>query len=305
MNFLPVLYIADPDDDPADEKVWERVNPSLGQIFTIDKIRQDYQEAKQNPVDFQNFKRFRLNIPIRQLNKWMPMDKWDKCAGKVDLEFLKGRECFGGLDLSSKIDLGVFLLVFPPETENDFWDIIVQFYCPEEGILKRSQVDRVNYDIWEEQGFLTATPGNVIDYAWIEKDIYQAAKDYQFLECGYDPWNATQTATRIMEELNPTNDKNGFQMVEMRQGARTLNEPAKDMLVKIMAGKVRHGGHPILRWCADNLVMRMDANGNVAPDKEKATERIDGIVALIIAWGRAVFNKQEPNPYAERGILTF
>lgn len=297
-RFLPVLYLADPEkDDPADEKLWKRVNPSLGHIFMIDKIRQDYNEAKQNPIDFQNFLRFRLNIPIRQLSKWMPMDAWDKCAGASDPESLKGRKAYGGLDLSSKVDLAAFVLVIPPEDRDGIFDVIWKFYCPEEGILKRSQVDRVNYDIWEKEGFLTATPGNVIDYAFIEKDIFETAEIYQLEEIGYDSWNAQATATRIMEKLNPTNDEKSFQMVEMRQGAKTFNEPAKDLLVKIMMGKVRHGGNPIARWNADNLVMRADANGNIAPDKLKATDKIDGIVALLMAWGRAMFREETVSAY--------
>jgi phage terminase large subunit-like protein len=297
-RLLPVLYLADLEkDDPEDEELWKRVNPSLGQIFTLDKIRQDYNEAKQNPIDFQNFKRFRLNIPIRQLSKWMPMDKWDSCAGPVDLESLKGRKCYGGLDLSSKIDLAAFVLVFPPDDRDGIFDVIWKIYCPEEGIIKRSQVDRVNYDIWQKEGFLIATPGNVIDYAFIEKDIFEAAENYQLGEIGYDSWNAQATATRIMEKLNPANAEHGFQMVEMRQGAKTFNEPAKDLLVKIMTGKVRHGGNPVARWNADNLVMRADANGNVAPDKLKATDKIDGLVALMMAWGRAMFKEEEISVY--------
>ena len=305
-RFLPVLYLADPEtDDPEDEELWKRVNPSLGQIFTMDKIRQDYNEAKQNPIDFQNFKRFRLNIPIRQLSKWMPMEAWDKCRGAVDLESLKGRKCFGGLDLSSKIDLAAFVLVFPPDERDGVFDVICKFYCPEDGIMKRSQTDRVHYDIWQKKGYLTATPGNVIDYAWIEKDILDAAQLYQMAEVGYDSWNATQTANIVMEKLNPTNNESGFQMVEIRQGARSMNEPAKDLLVHIMTEKVRHGGNPILRWNADNLVMRLDPNGNVAPDKEKATEKIDGLVALIMAWGRAMFSEGKISVYETRGVLAF
>lgn len=303
-RFLPVLYLADPEkDDPADEELWKRVNPSIGQIFSLDKIRQDYNEAKQNPVDFQNFCRFRLNIPIRQLSKWMPMDAWDKCAGAVDAESLNGRRCFGGLDLSSKIDLAAFVVLFPPEDPECLWYVLCRFYCPEEGIRKRSMSDRVNYDIWQKQGFLTSTPGNVIDYAWIEKDVYEAAQLYNLREIGFDSWNAQATATRIQEKLNPTNDKNGFQMVEMRQGAKTFNEPMKDCLVHVMTGKIRHGGNPVLRWCADNLVVRKDANGNLAPDKEKATEKIDGMVALFDAWGRAMFGAADQSSvYETHGI---
>jgi phage terminase large subunit-like protein len=305
-RFLPVLYLADPEkDDPADEELWKRVNPSLGQIFTLDKIRQDYNEAKNNPVDFQNFLRFRLNIPVKQLSRWMPMDKWDACDAQPPAKSLLGRSCYGGLDLSSKLDLSAFVLVFPPEEPDGIFEVLWKFYCPEEGILKRSRVDRVPYDIWQKQGFLTATPGNVIDYAFIQKDIFEAAELYKLEQLGFDSWNATETANRIMEKLNPTNYENGFQCVEVRQGPKSFNEPAKSLLVHIMTGKIRHGGNPVARWNADNLVMRSDANGNVAPDKEHATEKIDGMVALIMAWGRAMFKVDTTSVYEERGVHVF
>jgi phage terminase large subunit-like protein len=293
-RFLPVLYIADPEkDDPADEELWKRVNPSLEQIFTLEKIRQDYNEAKQDPVNFQNFCRFRLNIPIRQLSKFMPMDKWDACAGPSDVDSLKVRKCYGGLDLSSKVDLAAFVLVFPPSDRDGIFDVLWKIYCPEEGILKRSQIDRVNYGIWQKEGFLTATPGNVIDYEFIERDVFDAAKAYDLKAIAFDSWNAQATSNRIMEHLNPTNDETAFQMVEMRQGAKSFNEPAKDLLVHVMTGKIRHGGNPVARWCADNLVMRADANDNIAPDKLKATEKIDAMVALMMAWSRAMFREEE------------
>jgi len=291
-RFLPVLYLADPEkDDPADEELWKRVNPSLGQIFTLDKIRQDYEEAKNDPADFQNFLRFRLNIPIKSLSRFIPMDKWDNCNAPIDLESLKGRPCYGGLDLASKNDLAAFVLIFPPVNEGDPYDCLAHFYCPEEGILKRARVDKVPYDIWSKQGFITATPGNVVDYDWIKKDIFEAAKLYDLREIGFDSWNAQATATDIMNELNPSGYDGGFQMVECRQGPKTFNEPMKDLLVKLMSGQIRHGGHPVLRWNADNLVARKDANGNFAPDKEKAVDKIDGMVAMFMSWGRAMFTK--------------
>jgi phage terminase large subunit-like protein len=295
-RFLPVLYLADPErDDPEDEELWKRVNPSIGQIFTLDKIRQDYEEAKNDPADFQNFLRFRLNIPIKSLSRWMPMEKWDACDGVVDLDALKGRPCYGGLDLASKIDLAAFVLVFPA-VNGGHWDVVAHFYCPEDGILKRSRVDKVPYDQWARRGFITATPGNVIDYDWIKKDIYEAKNDYDLREIGFDSWNAQATATDIMNELNPQGG-DGFQMVECRQGPITFNEPMKDLLVKVMGGLIRHGGNPVLRWNADNLVIRKDANGNMAPDKEKATDKIDGLVALVMAWSRAMFSITEASVY--------
>lgn len=292
-RFLPVLYVADPEkDNPEDEKLWIKVNPSIGHIFTLDKIREEFKEVKNDPIAYQNFLRYRLNFPIRSLKKWMPLQKWDKCAGIVDEESLIGRRCYGGLDLSLKLDMTAFIMVFEPD-DDGMIDIVCKFYCPEGGIMKRSQVDRVSYDIWQQQGFLTATPGETVDYAFIEKDIVELAKKYDIQQIGFDPWKATSTYNHIMTEFNPMNDPNGFQMVEIRQGAKSMHEPAQDLLVNVMNGKIRHGGNPILRWNMDNMVMRSDANENLTPDKGKAIERIDGGVALIMAWGRMIFAKED------------
>jgi phage terminase large subunit-like protein len=292
-RFLPVLYIADPEtDNPEDEKLWVRVNPSIGHIFTLDKIREEFEEVKNDPIAYQNFLRFRLNLPIRQLSKWMRMDKWDACDGTVDMDSLSGRRCYGGLDLSLKLDMTAFIMVFEPG-EDGIYDILCKFYCPEEGITKRSQVDRVPYGIWQQQGYLTATPGETVDYTFIEKDMIDLIKKYDILQIGFDPWKATSTYNRIMAEFNPTNDPSGFQMVEVRQGAKSMHEPAQDLLVNVMNNKIRHGGNPILRWNLDNFVMRKDSNENLSPDKSKSVERIDGGVALIMAWGRMLFASEE------------
>ncbi len=286
-RFLPVLYLADPETDrDDDEELWKRVNPSLGQIFTLDKIRQDYQEARQNPIDLQNFRRFRLNIPIKSLSKWMPMDAWDKCNGSIDMEALKGKICYGGLDMSTKIDLSGFVLVFPPQDGlGNKYTVLCRCYCPEDTIIQRSRQDNVHYEIWQQEGFLCATPGNVIDEEFIEKDIVEASELYALQEVGFDPWGATAIANKLF-------NTHGIKMVEVRQGAKSMSEPAKDILVKVKSGLIVHGGHPVLRWCADNLVMVQDANENVRPDKEHATERIDLMVALINSWNR-ITNREE------------
>jgi phage terminase large subunit-like protein len=295
-RFLPVLYLANPEKDkPDDEELWKRVNPSLGQIFTLDKIRQDYTEARNNPIDLANFMRFRLNIPIKQQSRWLPMGDWDKCGGIIDEGMLKGRICYGGLDLSNRQDLTAFVLVFPPLDGLEQWIIKPYFYCPDDTIIERSRSDRVPYHIWQQQGFITGTPGNVIDYQFIEKDILQASEDYQLIELGYDPWGATELATRLMNEYS-------IQMVEVRQGSKTMSEPAKDLLAKVLNHNINHSNHPVLRWNADNLVMVSDANENIRPAKDKATDRIDGMVALINAWTRAIF-AEETSVYNERGVL--
>ena len=293
--FLPVLYIADPEkDDPADEELWRRVNPSMGRIFSLEKIRADYETAKENPIDFSDFLRFRLNIPVKQIGRWMPMDRWDACAGHFDPAALRNRTCCGGLDLSTTQDLTAFVLVFPPASDDDRWIVLPKFYVPEDTILKRSRSDRVHYDVWAKNGYLTATPGEVVDYEFVKRDILAASEEYHLWEIGFDPWNATQIATDLLNNY-------GIRMVECRQGAKTLSEPAKDLLKKVLAGKVAHAGHPVLRWCADNLVMVKDSNENIRPAKDKATDRIDGIVATINAWSRAVF-VEEQSRYDTEGI---
>jgi len=234
-DFLPVLYLADPEkDDPEDKKLWQRVNPAIGHIFDMKKIERDFTQAKQDPVDFQNFLRFRLNIPIKSMTRWMPMDAWDKCAGVIDADSLAGRACYGGLDLSTKLDLTAFVLVFPPLAEDEPYTVLVKFYVPEDTVKERSRTDKVHYDIWVEQGFITATPGDVIDYDFIYKDVVKAADDYELEEIGFDPWNATAIATQLYNEENIT-------MVEMRQGTKTLSEPAKDLLVNVKQGTINHG----------------------------------------------------------------
>jgi phage terminase large subunit-like protein len=197
------------------------------------------------------------------------------------------------------------VLVFPPEEEDGYWDVLCRAYCPEEGIIKRAKVDRVRYDLWQEQGHLVATPGEVVDYGWIKKDILAVAELFDLREIGFDPWNATQTATEIMELLNPSNSEYGFQMVAMKQRTETYNEPMRSALASVITGKVRHGGHPVMRWCADNLVVRIDANGNVFPNKEKATDKIDLMTAMFMAWGRAMKRTNATSVYEARGVLTF
>lgn len=298
-SFLPVLYIADPDkDDPHDPALWARVNPSLGRIFDMDRIKRDYQQAKNDLVEFEDFKRFRLNIPAKHVKRWMPMDEWDKCNGKVELEALKERPCFGGIDLSTRQDLTAFTLVWPPMSEDDYWFVYPRAYCPEDTMQKRSREGRVDYGRWVMDGYMIPTPGNAVDYQFIERDVIDASEKYDLREVGYDPWNATQMATNLF-------NNHGVQMVEVRQGAKSLSEPAKDILKTVLGGRLCHGGHPVLRWCTDNLVMVPDANENLRPAKDKSTDRIDLFVAMLIAWSRALANMGNMvSVYEGRGIIT-
>ena len=301
-TFLPVLYIADMDDDPGNPEVWKKANPSMGYIFDEEKIRRDYESIKDRPVEFQDFKRFRLNIPLRQLVKWMPIPAWNACAKPVREETFMRRRCFGGIDLSEKIDLSAFVLLFEPDKDGVI-DIVAKFYCPEESIMERSRRDKVPYNIWADQGYLIATPGATVDHDFIIQDILYTIRNYRCPEIGYDPYKATDPRNRIMKEVNPQEDPKGFQMVEVRQGGVTLHEPGQDLLVAVMEGRVRHGGHPILTWCFDNLVMKSDSNANLSPDKSKSTERIDGASATITGWSRLLFHKKKKRIISSSAVV--
>ena len=295
-NFLPVLYIADPEADPHDPKLWRKVNPSCGEIFTIDTIRKDYEEAKADPVSWSDFLRFRLNIPVKHVSRWMPMQLWDACDhGPIDERALDGLRCYAGLDMSATSDLTSLVLVFPPQQDLDRWTVLVRAWCPADTIAARGRTDRVHYDAWARSGHIIAIPGAVIDESWIIRQIVADAQRYDIVELGYDPWMATQLVNRLTNEHGMTRiDSSGravSRCVEMRQGAKTLSEPAKTLYRLVAQRELSHGGHPVLRWCVDNLVMVPDANENIRPDKAKATERIDCAVALIMAIGRAMLHE--------------
>jgi phage terminase large subunit-like protein len=175
------------------------------------------------------------------------------------------------------------------EDDDDSLSVVPFFWVPAEGAAKRSRTDRVPYEQWIADGLITATPGNVVDQGFIREDINRIAKAYKLKELAFDPWNATKLAVEL--------DQDGIKIVEMRQGFRSLSEPTKHLGAMVTGRTLRHGGHPVLRWMASNMVVRQDPNGNLSPDKSKVTERIDGIVATIMAIGAALMNRDREPQY--------
>lgn len=281
-TFLPVIFAADEDDDWTDEAVWAKANPNLGISPKIEFLRDEMRAALDSPRKESRFKRYYLNIWTNQASRWLPMDRWDRCGEiGIDLAALEGRPCWGGLDLSRKVDISAFVLCFPPEAGEDTWVWLTFLWVPEERMAWRARNDQVPYPEWAREGLIKATPGNVVDYRVIRADIQALGERFAVQEIGFDPWNATQLATQLGEE-------DGFVMVEMRQGARTLSEPCKFVEGLVLEGQLAHGGHAVLRWMASNAVVKADVNENIQPDKARSSERIDGIVAGIMATGRAM-----------------
>ena len=296
-TFYPVIYGANENDDWTDPKVWRKANPSLGITVGIDKVKAACESAKQNPAEENSFRQLRLNQWVKQAVRWMPMDKWDKCAFSVDPELLKGRVCYGGLDLSSTTDITAFVLVFPPEDEDDKYYILPYFWIPEDNLELRVRRDHVNYDLWEKQGFLKTTEGNVVHYGYIEKFIEALGEEYNIREIAFDRWGAIQMVQNL--------EGMGFTVVPFGHGFKDMSPPTKELMKLTLEQKLAHGGHPVLRWMMDNIYIRTDPAGNIKADKEKSTEKIDGAVATIMALDRAIRcgNSDSASVYGERGIL--
>jgi len=300
-SFYGALWYAGDDDDWTDPTIWAKANPSLGQTFSEEALRIEFTKAMNSPVDENTFRQLHLNQWVKQSTRWMPMAKWDLCDGPVDEAYLAGRECYAGLDLASTTDLAAFVLVFPPnamelaQDENAPYRILPRFWVPEDGIRQRARKDHVPYDNWRLEGRITATPGSVISYAQIESDIKETGERFNIREIAFDRWGATQMRQNLEEA--------GFTMVDFGQGYRDMSAPTKALLVMVLQNRLQHGGHPVLRWMADNVTVTRDPAENVKPDKAKSTERIDGIVATIMALDRALKHETKTSAYEERELL--
>lgn len=283
-TFLAVIFAAPDDADFRDPKTWALANPNLGISPRLDFMAAQAREAAESPRKENNFRRYHLNQWTEQITRWLSFESWQACAGEIgwqDLaEAMAGRICWGGVDLSTKVDLSARVLVFPPAEGETGTVLLPRFYLPEDNVERAEKRDRLPYRRWAEEGALRLTPGNVIDYAFIEQDLRDDADRYEIRDVGYDPWNATQFAVRMQTE--------GMTMVEFRQGYQSMSEPSKELERLVIAGKLRHGGHPLLAEMAKAVSIINDPAGNIKPDKSKAMLRIDGIVAAIIALGRSM-----------------
>lgn len=271
---------ADEGDDWTDPQVWRKANPSFGLSVKDDDLRRKADKAIALPGAQNAFRRMHLNEWTEQAERWIDLAAWDACAGPVDPEKLRGRRCFGGLDLSTTTDVTALAWVFPPADDDGLWHLLSRYFVPADNLRRRAERDRVPYDLWAAQGFIEATAGNVVDYGAIEEQIRADSALFDVSEIAYDPWNATHVALRMQDE--------GATMIEFRQGFRSMSAPTRELEKLIVSRKLVHGGNPVTRWMAANVAVAQDPAGNLKPAKDKSTERIDGIVALIMAIGRAM-----------------
>ena len=297
-TFYPVVYCAPDDADWTDEEVWKATCPSLSKTVSMEFMRNQCESAKQDAAEEMNFRQFFLCQWIYSATRWLPMDKYDKGKEPINVEALKGRKCYGGLDLASTNDIAAFVLVFPPDDAQGKYVILPFFWIPGENIPKRVRNHRVPYDRWVREGHLNATEGNVIHYEFIEQKILDLRGIYEIQEVAYDPWGATQMIQRL-------ENMSGIDYVRFRQGYQSLSPPSKEMFRLVLDEKIQHGGHPVLRWMFNNVFIETDAAGNIKPSKEKSSEKIDGAVAAIMALDRAQRQENRGSVYDTRGLLVF
>lgn len=299
-SFLPVIYGADEKtDDWADEKVWAKANPNLGISVKVDYLRTECATAQNTPAYQNTFKRMQLNIWTSQKELWMPKKLWDPCGAPFPLEPLAGVTCYGGLDLASVEDLAAFAKVWPVLDESTgvfHFFAQMHFWMPRANLRKKQDADVVPYDLWAEQGHITLTEGDVIDYDVIRAQINRDGEICPIAEIAIDRWNANQITTQLAGD--------GFTVFPFGQGFGSMAGPTKQLMDLVKAETLHHGGNPVLNWQASNVAVRTDPAGNWKPDKKSSKKRIDGIVALIMAVGRASLHLDAgSSAYDEHGVV--
>ena len=292
-TYYPAVFGAEREDDWTAPETWKKASPSLGITVTEKFYRDMCESAKQNPAEENHFRQFFLNQWVSQAVRWMPMHVWDGCNFPVDTDSLVGRPCYAGLDLSSTIDITALVLVFPPIDDEDKYQIVPFFWLPEETIDLRVRRDHVPYDIWRKKGLFYTTEGNSIHYEYIENHIKRLGKIYDIREIVFDRWRADQIVQNLEED--------GYALVPFGQGFASMSMPTNELMRLCLDKRIAHGGNEVLRWMIDNVVIQsdsgrgeaqgMDDAGNIKPSKAKSTEKIDGIVAMIMGLARALANE--------------
>ena len=283
--------IAD-DADWTDEATWHQAIPSLGVSPKIDFLRSEFQQAKQLPARQNTFRNLYLNQWVQASTRWIDLGLWDENAGLVDEGLLAGRDCYVGVDVASTSDFTAITYLFPPLEPGQSWQVVCRFFLPSAAVQVRAPM-RAQLEVWEREGWLTVTDGDVVDDATIKATISADADRFRIKQWGYDPWDARSLAQWAQDDLNLNVEK-------VPQSMGRLSGPAKELERLLGERLLSHGGNPILRWMADNVVVRTDGDGRIKPDKKKSTEKIDGIVALVMSIAMSMVPEEAEQTYSLR-----
>ena len=276
-SWFGFVSCADKDDDWRDPAVWEKANPNYGVSVKPSFLEDQATRAQGSPGAVNVFKRYYLNVWVDAAEGWMDMDRWRTCGLDYGREFLAGRACYAGVDLSRVLDLTALVWIFLPTSDDPYWRLWPEFWVPSDQAGERMKRDRVPYPQWAEEGRLELTPGAVVDYEYLTRAMRRGVEEFDVRQVGFDPWNATKWYTDLMQHEGYSDEF----LVQVRQGPPSLSGGMKQFEALVYEGKLRHPNHPVLTWNVANTVAREDANQNVAPDKKKSTERIDGVSAIM------------------------
>lgn len=288
-NLFAYIAEMDEEDDPMDERNWIKANPNLGVSVYIDTIRNEASKVRLMPSMKHGFLTKNLNMWVDSSESWFDLERWDRCKTDIDWSTMQGWECYGGLDLSTSTDFAAFAMLFPVGSG---FVLKLHLWIPEESLRTQTKIrnaralDRICK--WRDEGWITTTPGDWIDYDIIQHTIEDYAKRYQLLDLGFDPYNAGNLPNKLLEK--------NIKVTGITQGHRTLGGPTKDFEGMVLSGEMKHDGNPVLRWMLGNVILIPDTYGNNRPDKKKSHEKIDGVVAALMALQRAQNAEQQPKP---------
>lgn len=296
-SFYPVIFAADEQDEWDDPATWHKANPSLGTTVQEEFYLSEARRAKEMPAYQNTFRRLYLNQWTQQATRWIDLSLWDENGGTISGAALRGRTCYGGLDLAAVSDLTAWVMAFPRDDDPEMVDLLCRFWCPEKRLSDSSNRYRDQYRQWAREGYLTVTPGDATDYAYVREQVLADATQFRIVDLNVDRlFQAHQLATELENE--------GMTVFGMGQGFLSMATPVAEFHRRLLNRKINHGGNPVLRWMADGVVVKQDPAGNLKPDKASSQSKIDGIVAAIMALDRQMRHMSDrKSVYATRGMI--
>jgi len=295
-SFYPVIYAADFGDDWRAPETWAKANPNIHRTISYDYLERECKKAQEVPAYENTFRRLHLNQWTEQDSRLIPMLQWQNCARVFKAEDFVGADCWAGLDLATTTDIAACVFLFPQGKE---CYLVPYFFVPQEVMVSKQKRNPLAvYNDWVRTGHMIATAGNVIDYDAIRTFFNEKAQQFNIRRVAYDRWNATQLTTQL--------DGDGLCLEPVGQGYRSMSAPTKELLKRVASETVLHNNNPVLNWMAGNVAGEQDAEGNIKPSKKRSKEKIDGIVAAIMAMNVYTADSLDPKSiYENRGLISF
>ena len=289
-RFMPVIYEADNEDDPGDPETWKKANPNLGVSVSEGYIQQQWEKAQRQPSFLPTFLQLHLNVRARAADEWIRLDAWDGCEDSEECDF-RGCATWIGLDLAATTDFCSLVMIHKLGMK---FHLRSKHWIPEASARRRAENDKIPTHKWHQEGWLDFMRGEVNDFDVIRDFILPLDEEYDLRGVAIDRWNAHHLSTQLV--------KDGVEVVPHGQGFASMTSPTRAWEEMILTNRLAHDGSPVMRWMVSNARVKMDEAGNVKPDKKKSNERIDGVVAGIMAAGLAALDDSEDvSPYSEDG----